>query len=70
LAEIESERITEVVQLSLLVMEISDAFVDLGAFPIWDFPTHPESAQDVLMMASLILERLQEEHASGANPWV
>jgi hypothetical protein len=31
---------------------------------------HPESAQDVLMVASLILERLQEEHASGASSWV
>jgi hypothetical protein len=69
-AGVESERAAEAVQLSWSVMEISDALVDLGVFPIWDIPTHPMSAQDVLMAASPILEHLREEHASGAEPWV
>jgi hypothetical protein len=60
-----SECATEVVQLSWLVMEISDALIDLGVFPIRDIHTHPESAQDVLMVTSLILEHMREEHASG-----
>jgi hypothetical protein len=67
MAEVESERTIEAVQLSRLVMEISDASVDLGIFPIWDIPVHPKSAQDVLTTASLVLERQHEEHAS---PWV
>jgi hypothetical protein len=51
-------------------MENSDALVDLGVLPIRDIPTQPRSAQDVLTVASLVLERLQEEHATGAGPWV
>jgi hypothetical protein len=62
-AKVESERAAEVVQLSWLVMEISDAPVDLVVFPIRDIPVHPKSAQDVLMAASLVLERQREEHA-------
>jgi hypothetical protein len=69
-AGVESERATEAVQLSRSVTEISDALVDLVVFPIWDIPAHPKSVQDVLTVASLILERLQEEHASNAEPWV
>jgi hypothetical protein len=51
-------------------MEISNALVDLGVFPIRDILAHPESAQDVLTVASLILEHLREEHASDAGLWV
>jgi hypothetical protein len=51
-------------------MKISDALVDLGMFPIWDIPEHPKSAQNVLMAAGLVLERLLEEHASDASSWV
>jgi hypothetical protein len=69
-ARVESERAIEAMQLSWSVMEISDALVNLGAFPIRDIPAHPESTQDVLMVDSLVWERLQEEHASGAGPWV
>jgi hypothetical protein len=69
-AGIESECTAEVVQLSRSVMEISNALVDVGVFPIWDIPMHPESVQCVLMMTSLILERTWEEHASGVGPWV
>jgi hypothetical protein len=51
-------------------MGISDALVDLGAFPIWDILAHLELAQDVLTLANLILEHLWEEHASSIYPWV
>jgi hypothetical protein len=70
MAGVESKCAAEAMQLAQSVMEISDALVDLGAFPIWDIPAHPESAQDVLMVVSLILERLWEEHASSADLWV
>jgi hypothetical protein len=69
-ARVENERTAEALQLSRSVMEISNALVDLGAFPIWDIPVHPESAQEVLTTHSLILECLREEHASDASPWV
>jgi hypothetical protein len=69
-AGVENECVTEAVQLSRSVMEISDALVDLGMFPIQSIPMQPRSAQDVLTVASHVLECLQEEHASGACPWV
>jgi hypothetical protein len=67
---VENECTAEAVQLSRSVMEISDALVDLGVFPIWDIPTQLRSAQDILTVASLVSEHLQEEHASGADPQV
>jgi hypothetical protein len=69
-AGVESKHVVKVMQLSRSVMEISNALVDLGVFPIWDILAHPESAQDVLTVASLILEHLWEEHASDAGLWV
>jgi hypothetical protein len=66
-ARVENEPAVEAVQLSRLIMEISDALVGLGLSPIRDVPTHPASAQDVLTVAGLILECLQEEHASRAG---
>jgi hypothetical protein len=57
-AGVENERAAEAVQLSRSVMEISDALVDRGVFPIRDIPAQPRSAQDVLMVASLVLEHL------------
>jgi hypothetical protein len=51
-------------------MEISNALVDLDVFPNRDIPAQPRSTQDVLTAVSLVLERLQEEHASSAGPWV
>jgi hypothetical protein len=36
---------------------------------IRDIPMHPKSAQDVLAMASLILECLQEEYPPSVIPW-
>jgi hypothetical protein len=70
MAGVESDRPTEVVTLSWSVMEISDAFINLGVFPIRDIHERLQSARDVLMVAGLILERLQEERDSGAGPWV
>jgi hypothetical protein len=70
MARVEVERATKAVQLSQSVMEISDALVDLCVFPIRHIPTQPRSARDVLMVVSLVLERLQEEHASSTGPWV
>jgi hypothetical protein len=68
LAGVESEYAVEAVTLSWLVMEISDALVDLVMFPIRDIPEHPQSALDVLTAVGPILERLWEEHDSGAGP--
>jgi hypothetical protein len=50
-------------------MEIFEPQVDLGVFPIQDIPAHPKSTQDILMVASLVFERLWEEHASSVGPW-
>jgi DNA replication initiation complex subunit (GINS family) len=38
MARIEDERTAMVVRLSWLVIEITDARVDLGVLPIWDIP--------------------------------
>jgi hypothetical protein len=54
-------------KLSRSVMEIYDALVDLGVFPIRDVPKHLKSAQDAFAVASLILESQQEERASNAG---
>jgi hypothetical protein len=54
-AVVESECATVAVKLSQSVMEVFDALVNLGTFPIQDIPKHPKLAQDVLMAASLIL---------------
>jgi hypothetical protein len=70
MARVESEHAAEDVQLSQSVVEIFDALIDLGVFPIRDIHAHLKLVQDVLTVASLILERLQEEHASGVGPWV
>jgi hypothetical protein len=61
MAEVESKRTVEAMQLSRSVMEISDVLVGLGVFPIRDIPEQPRSTQDVLMAASLVLEHLREE---------
>jgi hypothetical protein len=51
-------------------MEISDARVDLGVFPIRDIPECLKSVQDVLMVLGRILEHLWDEHGSDADSWV
>jgi hypothetical protein len=40
-AGVESERAAKAVTLSWSIMEISDALVDLGMFPVWDIPECP-----------------------------
>jgi hypothetical protein len=67
---IEDECATEAVRLSRLAMEISDALINLGVFPIRDTPLLMKSAQEVLVSTGLILERLREEHASRDGPWI
>jgi hypothetical protein len=67
MAGVESECAVEAVQLSRSVMEIPDALVDRGMFPIRDILEHLKSAQDVLTVAGLVLEHLWEEHASGVD---
>jgi hypothetical protein len=52
-----------------VVTEISDALVDLEMLPIQDIPQQPKSAQEVLMVASLLLELPREPHASSTVPW-
>jgi hypothetical protein len=58
MARIEDERTTEAMRLSRLVIEISDALIDLWVFPVWDIPLLLKSAQEVLALAGLILECL------------
>jgi hypothetical protein len=70
MAGVVNEHAVEAMQLSWSVMEIFVGLVDLGVFTTRDIPVHPRSAQDLLTVASLVLERLREEHASGAGPWV
>jgi hypothetical protein len=67
---VQSERATDVMTLSWLVMEISDVMIDLGMFAIRDNPEHPKSARDDSTATSLILECLWEEHDTSAGPWV
>jgi hypothetical protein len=70
MAEVEDKYTAAAVQLSRSVMEISDALVDLGMFPIRDIPSKPRSTQDVLMVVRLVLEQLWEEDASVASSQV
>jgi hypothetical protein len=52
-----------------LVIEISNALVDLKLLPIHNIPQHPKSAQEVLTTAGLFLERMREAQASDTGPW-
>jgi hypothetical protein len=70
MAEVEDKYTAAAVQLSRSVMEISDALVDLGMFPIRDIPSKPRSTQDVLTVVRLVLEQLWEEDASVASSQV
>jgi hypothetical protein len=59
----------EAEKLSTLVVGISNAPVDLGMLLIRDIPQLPKLVHEVLTVVGLILERLQEEHASDTSPW-
>jgi hypothetical protein len=49
-------------------MGISNTLIDLGMLPVQDIPQLPKLAREVLLVADLILKRLQEALASGAIP--
>jgi hypothetical protein len=66
---VEDECVTEAEKLSMLVVGISNALIDLKMLPIRDIPQILKSVLEVLIAVGLILERLREEHASGAGPW-
>jgi hypothetical protein len=68
-ADVEDECTIEARELSQLVMEISNTLVDLWMVPIRDIPQLPKMAQEVLAVASLILECPREEHASSTSRW-
>jgi hypothetical protein len=62
------ERITEVGQLAVLVVDISKVLVDHGMPPILGTPQNPGTASNVLEVAGTILECVWEAHASGHGP--
>jgi hypothetical protein len=68
-AGVEYEHATEAGKLSMLVVGISNALVDLRTLPIWDILQLSKIDYEVLAMTGLILESLWEEHASGIGPW-
>jgi hypothetical protein len=67
--KVEDEHVAEAEKLSTLVVGISNAPVDLGMLLIRDIPQLPKLVHEVLTVVGLILERLQEEHASDTGPW-
>jgi hypothetical protein len=67
-AGVEDELIAEDGKLPQLVMETSNALVDLGMSPIRDIHQLLKIAQEVLAVVGHILECLREEHASSAGP--
>jgi hypothetical protein len=68
MAGVEDERTTEARELSMLVMEASNALVDLRMLPIQDIPKLSKTAHGVMAAASLILEHIREGHAFDAVP--
>jgi hypothetical protein len=54
---VKDEHAVEAGELSALAVEASNAVVDLGMLPIQDVPQLPKSAQEVLKVVSLILDR-------------
>jgi hypothetical protein len=48
---------------------ISNALVDLGMLPVQDIPQLSKLVREVLPVAGLILESLQEALASSASSW-
>jgi hypothetical protein len=68
MARVEDERTTEAREVSMLVMEASNALVDLRMLPIQDIPKLSKTAHGVMAAASLILECIREGHAFDAVP--
>jgi hypothetical protein len=67
---ITDERMAEAMQLTRLVMGISNALVNLGMLLVQDILQLPKLAQEVLPMVDLICNHLQEALASSVGPWV
>jgi hypothetical protein len=61
-AGVEDEHAAKAGELSALVVEASNALIDLMMIPIQDVPQHLKMAQEVLKAAGVILGRLREEH--------
>jgi hypothetical protein len=57
-ARVEDERDAEARKLLKLIVEISNALVDLGMLPIQDIPQLLKLTQEILVAAGLILECL------------
>jgi hypothetical protein len=68
-ARVKDEHTAEARELSTLVIEASNTLVDHGMLPIRDILQLPKMAQEILKVVGVILERLQEEHASSIGPW-
>jgi hypothetical protein len=66
---INCEHAAEAERLSQLVVEISNALVDLGMLPIQDITQFPKLIRKVLPPVGLILECLQEAMAFDIGPW-
>jgi hypothetical protein len=66
---VEDKRATEAGELSALVVETSNALVNLRMLPIRDVSQLPKMAHEILKAAGIILELLREEHHSGSTPW-
>jgi hypothetical protein len=68
-AGVNDECTTEAGELSVLIVEASNALVDLGIVHIQGVPQLLKMAQEVLKAVDLILEHLLEEHNSDVGPW-
>jgi hypothetical protein len=67
-AGVKDELAAEARELSMLVVEVSNALVDLRMLAIQDILQLLKMAQEVLPAAGLILQCLREQRASGADP--
>jgi hypothetical protein len=67
-SRVEDECAAEARKMSMLVMGISSALVDLEVLPIQNISQLLKMAQEVLVEPGLVLECLREEHASDASP--
>jgi hypothetical protein len=66
---IEDEWATEAGEPLALVVEASNALVDLGMLPMQDITQLLKTAQFIMKAVGLILECLREGHAFNAGPW-
>jgi hypothetical protein len=69
LQDIEMDRMTEAGRLVALVREVSQVLENLGLPPISGIPQDLCTADDVLGVVDMILERVKEAYDFGHNPW-